>query len=185
GVLVNVVQAPVRSAEQEPTLQQQRDAFKACLEQQGVSLPAKPTDGSRPAPSDEEKAAMRAALEACASQRPTRPALSDEQKAQLQSQFQQYRACLEAQGLTMPERPAPSTDGTPPPRPQITDEMKAKIEAARAACADVAPNLGVGDGALGGPGRPGDFGPRFGGPGGPLGQGPVVSGPTSGGQTTT
>ena len=169
GVGVAVVPAlaaqdPVLSPEQQSTLQQQRDAFQACLEQQGVTLPVKPTDGPRPALSDEQKAALRAALDACASERPTKPALSDEQKAELRSQLEQYRACLEAQGLTKPERPAPSADGTPPPRPQITDEMKAKIEAARTACADVAPNLGVGGGPFGGLGRPGGFRPGLGGP---------------------
>ena len=40
------------------------------------------------------------------SQEPSRPALSDEQKAQLQAQMEQYRACLAAQGLTLPQRPA-------------------------------------------------------------------------------
>ena len=157
-------QDPVLTPEQQSTLQQQRDAFHACLEQQGVTLPGKPADGSRPELSDEQKAALRAAFDACESQRPSKPALSDEQKAQLRSQFEQYRACLEAQGLTRPERPAPSADGTPPQRPQISDEQRAQIEAARTACADLAPNLGVGDGPFGGPGRPGGFGHGFGGP---------------------
>jgi hypothetical protein len=178
-------QDPVLTPEQQSTLQQQSDAFKACLEQQGVTLPAKPADGTRPELSDEQRAALRAAHEACASLRPTRPELSDEQKAQLQSQMEQYRACLEAQGLTKPERPAPSADGTRPagPRmgePQISDEQKAQIEAARTACADVAPNFG-GSG-LGGPGGPGGFGHgRPGAPGGPIGQGPR----DGSGQTTT
>ena len=127
---------------------------------------------------------------ACASLRPSRPELSDAQKAQLQAQVQQYRACLEAQGLTRPERPAPSADGTPPQRPQITDEQRAQIEAARTACADVAPNLGldgVGPFGRGGPGGPGGPGHGFGGgPGGPMGQGPRGgTGTTGSGQTTT
>jgi hypothetical protein len=181
-------QDPVLTPDQQSTLQQQSDAFKACLEQQGVTLPAKPADGTRPELSDEQRAALRAAHEACASLRPTRPELSDEQKAQLQAQVEQYRACLEAQGLTRPERPAPSADGTRPagPRmgePQISDEQKAQREAARTACADVAPTLGAGGlGGLGGPGGPGGFGRGGpGGPGGPMGQGP--RGGT--GQTTT
>ena len=170
-------QDPVLTPDQQSTLQQQSDAFKACLEQQGVTLPAKPADGTRPELSDEQKAALRAAHEACASQRPSRPELTDEQKATLQAQMEQYRACLEAQGLTRPERPAPSADGTPPQRPQISDEQRAQMEAARTACADVAPNLGAGGiGPFGGPGGPGHgFG---GGPGGPMGQGPRA-------QTTT
>jgi hypothetical protein len=174
-------QDPVLTPDQQSTLQQQSDAFKACLEQQGVTLPGKPADGSRPALTDEQKQALRAASEACASLRPTRPELSDEQQAQLRAQMEQYRACLEAQGLTRPERPAPSTDGTPPQRPQISDEQKAQIEAARTACADVAPNLGLGGiGWFGrGPGGPGGFG--HGGPGGPTGQGPRGDA----GQTTT
>jgi hypothetical protein len=182
-------QDPVLTPDQQSTLQQQSDAFKACLEQQGVTLPARPADGTRPELSDEQKAALRAAHEACASLRPSRPELSDEQKAQLQAQVEQYRACLEAQGLTRPERPAPSDDGTPPQRPQIgerqiSDEQKAQIEAARIACADVAPNLGgVG---LGGPGGPGGPGHGFGGgPGGPMGQGPRGGTGATGGQTTT
>ena len=174
-------QDPVLTPDQQSTLQQQSNAFKACLEQQGVTLPTKPADGTRPELSDEQKQAMRAAFEACSSLRPTRPELSDEQKAQLQAQMQQYRACLEAQGLTRPERPAPSADGTRPERPQISDEQKAQIEAARTACADLAPNLGgTGVGPFGGgPGGPGGFG--HGGPGGPMGQGPRGGS----GQTTT
>jgi hypothetical protein len=161
-------QDPVLTPDQQSTLQQQSDAYKACLEQQGVALPAKPADGSRPELSDEQKAALRAARDACASQRPSRPELSDEQKAQLQAQLEEYRACLEAQGVTRPERPAPTADGTAPARPQITDEQRAQVEAARTACADVAPNLGVvGAGPFGGPGGRGPghgFGGR--GPGG-------------------
>jgi hypothetical protein len=179
-------QDPVLTPEQQSTLQQQSDAYKACLEQQGVTLPAKPADGSRPELSDEQKAALRAAHEACEGQRPSRPELSDEQRAQLQAQMEQYRACLEAQGLTRPERPAPSADGTPPQRPQITDEQKAQMEAARTACADVAPNLGVaGIGPFGGrgPGGPGGPGHGFGGRGGPIGQAPGGTG--SSGQTVT
>jgi hypothetical protein len=184
-------QDPVLTPEQQSTLQQQSDAYEACLEQQGVALPAKPADGSRPALSDEQKAALRAAHDACASQRPSRPELSDEQKAQLQAQMQEYRACLEAQGVTRPERPAPSADGTRPERPQIaerqiTDEQRAQMEAARTACAEVAPNLGVGGagpfGGTGGGGPGHGFGGR--GPGGPMGQLPGGENGTTGSQTT-
>src|SRR3954465_11317594 len=41
-------QDPVLTPDQQSTLQQQSDAFKACLEQQGVTLPSKPADGTRP-----------------------------------------------------------------------------------------------------------------------------------------
>ena len=58
-------QDPVLTPDQQSTLQQQSDAYKACLEQQGVTLPAKPTDGTRPELSDEQKAALRAGVEAC------------------------------------------------------------------------------------------------------------------------
>ncbi|MFA5884342.1 MAG: hypothetical protein WDA60_10865, partial [Acidimicrobiia bacterium] len=174
-------QEPVLSQEQQSQLQSQVDAYKACLEQQGVTLPEKPADGSKPELTDEQKAAMKAAHDACESQRPSRPELTDEQKATLQAQVQEHRSCMETQlgaaGITMPQKPvdgtqtAPPADGQRPQRPQLTDEQKAAFEAARTACADVAPNLGVeGIGPMGhghgGPGGMGGPGGRFGGPGG-------------------
>ena len=66
-------QDPVLTPDQQSTLSQQAEAYKACLEQQGVTLATKPADGSRPELSDEQKAALRAAHEACESQRPSRP----------------------------------------------------------------------------------------------------------------
>lgn len=165
-------QDPVLTPEQQATLRQQVDAYKACLQEQGVTLPEKPADGSRPELTDEERAALRAALraahEACASVRPSRPELSEEQRATLRTQVEQHRECLRGQlrasGVTLPEKPERPADGSRPPRPQLTDEQRAAIEAARAACEDLRPNLGVeGLGPFGGrgPGR------GFGGPGGP------------------
>lgn len=158
-------QDPVLTPDQQSTLTQQSEAHKACLAQQGVTLPEKPADGTRPEITDEQKTAMRAAREACASVRPTRPVLSEEQQATLQAQMEEFRACLTAQGVTMPERPAagtPRQDGTRPARPEISEDQRAAMNAARDACADVAPNLGGGGpgfghgpGGPGGPGRPG------------------------------
>lgn len=185
-------QDPVLTPEQQTTLQSQVDGFKSCLQQQGVTLPEKPADGSRPQLTDEQKTAMRAAGEACAAQRPGRPELSTEQQATLQAQVQEYRTCMEtelsAAGITRPEKPAegtqaaPSQDGTRPERPQLTDEQKAAFEAARTACEDVRPNLGVeGIGPMGGrgPGGPGGMGGNGGRPGGPSGSGSSTQGTTT------
>ena len=184
-------QDPVLSPDQQSTLQSQADAHKACLQQQGVTLPAKPADGTKPQLTDEQKAARKAAHDACESSEPTRPTLTDEQKAKLQAQQEQYRSCLTTQlgasGITVPQKPAPPADGTQaappadgqrPQRPQLTDEQKAAFDAARTACADLQPNLGVdGAGPMGGhgfgghgSGGPGGPGGRFGGPDGPGGQ---------------
>lgn len=175
-------QDPVLTQEQQTTLQSQVDAFKACLQQQGVTLPEKPADGSKPQLTDEQKSAMRAAGEACAASRPSRPELTDAQKAQLQAQMEEYRACMDTQlsaaGITKPEKPgegtqtAPPADGQRPARPQLTDEQKAAFATARTACEDVRPNLGVeGIGPMGGHGPGGPGGPGgMGGPGGPGGR---------------
>jgi hypothetical protein len=169
-------QDPVLTPEQQSTLQSQIDAHKACLQQQGVTLPEKSADGSRPELTDDERQAIRAALEACASTRPTKPELSDEQRAQLQAQMDEHRECIAAElsaaGISLPEKPAPGTesaDGRRLHRPALTDEQKAAFEAARSACEDLRPNLGVeGIGPFGhGFGPRGHHGPgRFGGPGG-------------------
>jgi len=176
-------QDPVLSPDQQSTLQSQADAYKACLQQQGVALPAKPADGTKPQLTDEQKAALKAAHDACESSEPARPTLTDEQKAKLQTQMEQYRSCmrtqLSASGVTLPQKPADGTQAAPPAdgqrpqrpqRPQLTDEQKAAFDAARTACADVQPNLGVtGIGPMGGLGGHGFGGP--GGPGGPGGHG--------------
>ena len=179
---------PVLTPEQQTTLQSQVDAFKTCLRQQGVTLPEKPADGAKPQLTDEQKTAMRAAGEACADQRPSRPELSTEQQAALQSQMQAYRTCMDTQlsaaGITRPEKPAegtPRTDGARPERPQLTDAQKAAVDAARTACEDVRPNLGVeGIGPMGGhgPGGPGGMG-------GPGGQGGPGSSNQGGARGTT
>jgi hypothetical protein len=82
--------------------------------------------------------------------------------------MEEHRACMETQlsaaGITRPERPA---DGTRPVRPELTEAQKAAFAAARDACADSAPNLGVeGLGRHHGPGGPGrgHGGPRPGAP---------------------
>jgi cell division protein FtsN len=192
GVGASVVPAlaaqdPVLSEEQSSQLQSQVDAYKACLEDQGVTLPERSADGSKPELTEEQRTAMRAARDACESQRPSRPELTEEQQAELRSQMEEYRACMDTQlsaaGITRPEKPAEGTqpaEGQRPERPQLTDEQKAAFEAARTACEDVQPYLGVeGVGPLGGHG-PGGRGP--GGPGGRMGPGGSggESGSTSG-----
>lgn len=172
-------QDPVLTQEQQSTLQSQIDAFTSCLQEQGVTLPEKPADGSKPQLTDEQKSAMRAAHEECEGSRPSRPELSAEQQATLQSQMQEHRACMEAElsaaGITKPEKPA---DGSRPERPQLTDEQKAAFAAARTACEDVRPNLGVeGGGPMGGHGLRGLGGP--GGRGGPGGPGSATQGTTT------
>ena len=76
-------QDPVLTEDQQSTLQAQIDAYQSCLESQGVTLPEKPADGTRPEITDEQRDAMRAAREACQDQRPERPQLTDEQRAEL------------------------------------------------------------------------------------------------------
>jgi hypothetical protein len=169
-------QDPVLTEDQQSTLQAQIDAYQSCLESQGVTLPEKPADGTRPEITDEQRDAMRAAREACQDQRPERPQLTDEQRAELQSQREEHRACMEEQlsaaGITKPEKPAEGSQapGERPQRPELTDDQKAAVQSARDTCADLEPNLGVdGIGPMGhgGPGGPGH---RMG-PGGPHGPG--------------
>jgi hypothetical protein len=105
------------------------DEQKACLEAQGITRPEKPADGSRPArPTEEQRAEHEAAAQACGVTLPARghrhgprgdrPRLTDEQKA-----------CLEAQGITKPEKPA---DGSRPEPP--TAEQRERMRAAVDAC---------------------------------------------------
>jgi hypothetical protein len=180
-------QDPVLTEDQQSTLQAQIDAYQSCLESQGVTLPEKPADGTRPEITDEQRDAMRAAREACQDQRPERPQLTDEQRAELQSQREEHRTCMEEQlsaaGITRPEKPAEGSQapGERPQRPELTDDQKAAVQSARDTCADLEPNLGVegigpmGHGGHGGHGGPGGrMGP--GGPDGPADQdGPDAS----------
>jgi hypothetical protein len=116
------------------------DDQKACLQAHGVTPPVRPADGSRPAPpSDEQRAALQAAAEACglpAMGPPTgrfgpRPQLTDDQKA-----------CLQAHGVTPPVRAA---DGSRPAPPSV--EQRAALQAAAEACGLPAPpGHGEGDG---------------------------------------
>lgn len=160
----SAAQDPVLTPEQRNTLQAQIDAYKACLARNGVTLPERPADGSRPELTDEQRQAMRAARQACESERPQRPELTDEQRATLRSQMEEHRACMEEQlsaaGITRPEKPAEGSrqPGERPARPQLTDEQRAAFQAAREACQDTAPNLGldgIGPFGRGGPGGPG------------------------------
>ena len=112
------------------------DAQKQCLADHGVTLPARPaadSTGERPAPpTDDQRAAFRAAAVACGLTVPTgpgpgfagpggfRPALTDTQKQ-----------CLADQGVTPPQRPTPGTGERPTPP---TAEQRAALQAAAAAC---------------------------------------------------
>ena len=183
-------QDPILTEEQQRTLQAQVDAYEACLEGQGVTLPEKPADATLPEITDEQREAMHAAREACAEQRPDRPELSEEQQATLQAQREEHRACMEEQlsaaGITKPEKPAEGSTGQSgqtgerPQRPQLTDEQKAAVQAAHDACEDSEPNLGVeGIGPMG-RGGPGGHG----GPGGRMGPGGAQGGTQGGSQGT-
>ena len=129
-----------------------------------MTLPEKSADGTRPEITDEQKTAMPAAREACDSLRPTRPELSEEQQATLKAQMEEFKRvpgtrC--AAGVTMPERPAagtPPQDGTGqrPARPQITEEQKAAMKAARTRAPTSHRTLGR---RAGGPGGHGPGGP--------------------------
>ena len=107
-------EAPAAEGRRRPQL---TDEQKACLEEQGVAK----RSGERVAPTDEQKAAFRAAAEACnidlPAVRPHGPKLTDEQKT-----------CLEEQGV---EKPARGEDGE---RVPPTDEQKAAFRAAAETC---------------------------------------------------
>src|SRR5687767_11398601 len=94
------------------------DEQRACLEEQGVQKPEPDANGERVEPTDEQKAAFRAAAEACGIElRRGRHQLTDEQ-----------RACLEEQGVQKPE---PDANGE---RVEPTDEQKEAFRAAAEAC---------------------------------------------------
>jgi hypothetical protein len=112
-----------------PARPQLTDEQRQCLANEGVTLPERPANpgtGERPQPpSDEQRAAFRAAAAACnlpipATRGPC-PVLTDEQ-----------RQCLANQGVTLPERPANPGTGERPQPP--SDEQRAAFRAAAAAC---------------------------------------------------
>jgi hypothetical protein len=98
--------APDGTARPHPQLS---DDQKQCLANQGVTLPQRPADGTRPTPpTDEQRAALEAAAEACGlpvrgpggpggfgGPRGDHPALTDAQKQ-----------CLADHGVTLGQRPA-------------------------------------------------------------------------------
>jgi hypothetical protein len=97
------------------------EAQQQCLADQGVTLPARPADGSRPVLTQEQHDALRRAAEACGlpegPHRGMRPALTDAQ-----------RQCLAEQGVTLPARPV---DGS---RPVLTEEQRAALRRAAETC---------------------------------------------------
>ncbi len=106
------------------------DTQKQCLADHGVTLPERPANpeaGTRPAPpTDEQRAAFRAAAEACglptppAGGRGFRPQLTDTQKQ-----------CLADQGVTLPTSPTP---GAGERRQPPTAEQREAFHAAAQAC---------------------------------------------------
>jgi hypothetical protein len=99
------------------------DAQKQCLADEGVTLPVKPADGSRPQLAQDQRDALRQAAEACGlpatimrGRRP-HPALTDAQKQ-----------CLADEGVTLPVKPA---DGS---RPQLAQEQRDALRQAAEAC---------------------------------------------------
>jgi hypothetical protein len=114
------------AAEGRPKKAPLTDEQRACIEGQGVDLPDPPAEGEEPAertrPTEEQRAAFKAAAEACGIELPARrhhrgPRLTEEQ-----------RACLQEQGV---EKPAKDENGE---RVRPTDEQRAAFEAAAEAC---------------------------------------------------
>ncbi|HEX5586637.1 MAG TPA: hypothetical protein VFZ17_04975 [Acidimicrobiia bacterium] len=107
------------------------DTQRQCLADHGVTPPTRPADGTHTPPTDEQRAAMQAAAEACGlPARPAGPGMGRGMGPQLTDD---QRACLAAQGVTLPNR---STDGT---RTPPTDEQRAAMKAAAEACGLPAP----------------------------------------------
>ena len=114
------------------------DDQKQCLANQGVTLPTKPADGTRPAPpTDAQRQAFRAAAEACGlpiGDGPGfggpggHPMLTDDQKQ-----------CLADHGVTPPTKPV---DGTRPAPP--TDAQRQAFRAAAEACGIALPDRQAG-----------------------------------------
>jgi hypothetical protein len=107
-----------------PARPQLTDAQKQCLADHGVTVPAKPEDGSRPEVSQVQRDALRQAAEACGL--PTtvlrpghrlRPELTDAQKQ-----------CLADQGVTVPAKP---TDAS---RPEFSQAQRDALRQAADAC---------------------------------------------------
>src|SRR5262245_54425210 len=116
------------------------DDQRQCLADHGVTPPTPAADGTRTPPTDDQRAAFRAAVEACGLPVPQghpgpglRPALTDDQ-----------RQCLADHGVTPP---TPAADGT---RSRPTDDQRAAFRAAAQACGVPVPSRG--------PGAPGGLG---------------------------
>jgi hypothetical protein len=97
------------------------DAQRACMSQQGVTLPARGADGARPVLTPEQRQQLRDAARVCGLAGPSvrrapRP-LTDEQ-----------RQCLAEHGVTLPPRPA---DGS---RPEVSAETRDALRQAAAEC---------------------------------------------------
>lgn len=107
-----------------------RDEVRACLEEHGIEIPDPPVDADgrrvRPHLSDEQRAAIRAALADCGLEHPfaNRPGFHP-LRAELRAQL---RECLAEQGVDLPD---PETFA-PGERPELSPELRAALEACRA-----------------------------------------------------
>ena len=96
------------------------DAQRQCLSEQGVTVPARPADGIRPALTPDQRSALRKAAEACG--------LPIRGRGFHRGFTDAQRQCLSEQGVTVPARPA---DGA---RPALTPEQRAALRKAAEAC---------------------------------------------------
>jgi hypothetical protein len=142
-------------ARPEPTEEQRaaREAFRACLEENGVTRPEPRAEGQPP--SDEQaakpdRAALERAYEACKDKLPVPPGVSDEEFRAHQAAIEEYRACMSEHGVETdvprfgrgrgrghhgPGRRGP--DGAPPDEEPAVDPDT--LEKAAEACRDKFP----------------------------------------------
>jgi hypothetical protein len=135
-------------------------AYRACLSQHGVKIPARPTarptahPTARPTGFASLSAAMRKAMTACASLRPKSFAAGG---ARFEAAFKAFRTCMSSHGVTIPTtRPTarPTPTGTPSPGATPNPDRflnglnpkNAKVAAALKACDSKLPKFGAGGG---------------------------------------
>jgi hypothetical protein len=119
-VAVAAVATPTTAARHRPP-RAELQAFRACMEARGVE---KPDRGERP--TEAQKAKFEAAFEQCKS-------LLPERLRQRLEQRQELRQCLRNHGVTWPKRERGE-------RPNLTEEQRATLRSALAACGDLRPH---------------------------------------------